>query len=53
MKYKCDLEMSLLSAKILLKLTVFGYIKPHTSSHVVNFMANIFDRMKTLLQFSE
>lgn len=52
-KFRCDLEMALLSAKILSKLTVHGFIKADSSPEAMNFMKIIFERTKTLLQFSK
>lgn len=52
-KFRCDLEMALLSGKILSKLTVHGFNKADSSPEAMNFMKMIFERTKTLLQFSK
>ncbi|XP_075209818.1 importin-11-like [Lycorma delicatula] len=45
-----SLQKSLLLLKTLHKLTVFGFKKPHESSHVCNFLTSIFEQTKTLLE---
>lgn len=45
------LEKALLSLRILRKLTVHGFKKPHESQDVVLFVSVIFDRAKTMLEF--
>lgn len=51
--FRYDLEMLLLTTKILLKLTVYGFNKPYQSPEVMNFIASIFERVKTILQLSK
>ena len=51
--FRYDLEMLLLSTKILLKLTVYGFNKPYQCPEVMNFMASIFERIKTILELSK
>ncbi|KAG8226723.1 hypothetical protein J437_LFUL004373, partial [Ladona fulva] len=45
-----SLEKALLSLRILRKLTVHGFKRPHESSEVVTFLKVIFDRAKTMLE---
>ncbi|KAG5887314.1 hypothetical protein JTB14_006458 [Gonioctena quinquepunctata] len=45
-----NLEKSLLCLRILRKLTVSGFYKPHENQHCVSFMKVIFEKAKTVLQ---
>ena len=49
MKY---LEKALLSLKVLDKLVVHGFKKPHESQDATAFLKTIFDRAKTMLEIS-
>ncbi|XP_065222298.1 importin-11 [Planococcus citri] len=48
--FRFDLEMLQLTTKILLKLTVYGFNKPYQCPETINFIASIFERIKTILQ---
>lgn len=48
-----SLEKALLTLRILRKLTVFGFYKPHTSQDCMSFLKIIFDRAKTTLECRE
>jgi hypothetical protein len=45
------LEKALLSLRILRKLTVHGFKKPHESQDVILFVSVIFEKAKTMLEF--
>lgn len=45
-----SLEKSLLLLRTLHNLTVYGFKKPHESTHVCNFLASIFEYTKTMLE---
>lgn len=45
-----NLEKALLTLRILRKLTVFGFYKPHTNANCIEFLKVIFDRAKIALQ---
>jgi hypothetical protein len=47
------LEKALLALRILRKLTVHGFKKPHESANAVNFLSVVFDRAKTMLECSK
>ncbi|XP_060524948.1 importin-11 [Cylas formicarius] len=44
-----NLEKALLTLRILRKLAVFGYYKPHLSQDCMNFLKMIFEKCKTVL----
>lgn len=48
-----SLEKALLALRILRKLTVHGFQKPHDSEDVVIFINMVFDRAKTMLECSK
>lgn len=48
-----NLEKALLLLRILRKLTVFGFYKPHTNSNCMGFLKVIFERAKTTLECSK
>lgn len=43
-----NLEKALLTLRILRKLTVFGFYKPHENQDCMNFLNSIFERIKTI-----
>nr|XP_023029960.1 importin-11 [Leptinotarsa decemlineata] len=45
-----NLEKSLLTLRILRKLTVFGFYKPHENQDCVSFMKVVFEKAKTAIQ---
>lgn len=45
-----NLEKALLLLRILRKLTVYGFYKPHTNQTCVCFLKVIFDRIRTTLE---
>lgn len=45
-----NLEKALLTLRILRKLTVFGFYKPHLNPDCMGFLKVIFDRAKTTLE---
>ncbi|KAJ8961664.1 hypothetical protein NQ318_021262 [Aromia moschata] len=45
-----NLEKALLTLRILRKLTVFGFYKPHENQNCMSFMKVIFEKAKTVLQ---
>ncbi|KAL3277504.1 hypothetical protein HHI36_012850 [Cryptolaemus montrouzieri] len=45
-----NLEKALLTLKILRKLTVFGFYKPHENSNCMNFLKIIFEKAKGALE---
>jgi hypothetical protein len=47
------LEKALLALRILRKLTVHGFKKPHESENAMNFLSVVFDRAKTMLECSK
>lgn len=47
------LEKALLALRILRKLTVHGFKKPHESADAVHFLNMVFDRAKTMLECSK
>lgn len=47
-----SLERTLLSLKVLRKLTVNGFVEPHRSMEVMGFLHGIFDRLKQFLECS-
>lgn len=47
------LEKALLCLRILRKLTVFGFKKPHESQDAIAFLNVVFDRAKTSLECSK
>lgn len=48
-----SLEKALLALRILRKLTVHGFQKPHESEDAVTFINMVFDRAKTMLECSK
>lgn len=46
-----NLEKALLTLRILRKLTVSGFYKPHTNQDCMSFLKVIFDRAKTSLEY--
>uniref|UniRef100_G1PJ15 Importin-11 n=1 Tax=Myotis lucifugus TaxID=59463 RepID=G1PJ15_MYOLU len=47
-----SLERTLLSLKVLRKLTVNGFVEPHRNMEVMGFLHGIFDRLKQFLECS-
>ncbi|KAF5912044.1 hypothetical protein HPG69_003318 [Diceros bicornis minor] len=47
-----SLERTLLSLKVLRKLTVNGFVEPHKNMEVMGFLHGIFDRLKQFLECS-
>lgn len=47
------LEKALLALRILRKLTVHGFKKPHESADALHFLNMVFDRAKTMLECSK
>ncbi|XP_028914814.1 importin-11 isoform X2 [Ornithorhynchus anatinus] len=47
-----SLERTLLSLKVLRKLTVHGFVEPHKNVEVMGFLHAIFERLKQFLEFS-
>ncbi|XP_065513088.1 importin-11 [Caloenas nicobarica] len=47
-----SLERTLLSLKVLRKLTVHGFVEPHWSSEVMGFLNAVFERLKQFLECS-
>ncbi|XP_038621646.1 importin-11 [Tachyglossus aculeatus] len=47
-----SLERTLLSLKVLRKLTVHGFVEPHKNMEVMGFLHAIFERLKQFLEFS-
>ncbi|XP_066195700.1 importin-11 [Sylvia atricapilla] len=47
-----SLERTLLSLKVLRKLTVYGFVEPHCNAEVMGFLHAIFERLKQFLQCS-
>jgi hypothetical protein len=47
------LEKALLALRILRKLTVHGFKKPHESVDAMHFLNLVFDRAKTMLECSK
>lgn len=45
-----DLEKALLTLRILRKLTIHGFYRPHQSQDCMNFLKVIFDRIRTSLE---
>ncbi|KAK9880322.1 hypothetical protein WA026_010202 [Henosepilachna vigintioctopunctata] len=45
-----NLEKALLTLKILRKLAVFGFYKPHENQHCMNFLKMIFEKAKVTLE---
>lgn len=46
-----NLEKALLTLRILRKLTVFGFYKPHLNQDCMSFLKVIFERAKTSLEY--
>ncbi|NXK69811.1 IPO11 protein, partial [Sylvietta virens] len=47
-----SLERTLLSLKVLRKLTVHGFVEPHWNAEVMGFLHAVFERLKQFLQCS-
>ncbi|XP_073920688.1 importin-11 isoform X4 [Castor canadensis] len=47
-----SLERTLLSLKVLRKLTVYGFVEPHKNMEVMGFLHGIFERLKQFLECS-
>ncbi|KAM6303950.1 importin-11 [Podargus strigoides] len=47
-----SLERTLLSLKVLRKLTVHGFVEPHWSAEVMGFLHAVFERLKQFLECS-
>ncbi|XP_027302045.2 importin-11 isoform X1 [Anas platyrhynchos] len=47
-----SLERTLLSLKVLRKLTVHGFVEPHRSAEVMGFLHAVFERLKQFLECS-
>ncbi|XP_065717490.1 importin-11 isoform X1 [Patagioenas fasciata] len=47
-----SLERTLLSLKVLRKLTVHGFVEPHWNSEVMGFLNAVFERLKQFLECS-
>lgn len=45
-----DLEKALLTLRVLRKLTVFGFYKPHQNQNCMLFLKAVFERVKATLE---
>ena len=47
------MEKSLLCLRVMRKLTINGFKTPHQSNHVIEFVSNLYERVKHLLQYRQ
>lgn len=45
------MEKSLLSLRVMRKLTIHGFKSPHQSNPVMEFVQSLYERIKNLLQY--